>query len=937
MLSDLVSSERLVGKTMNRSKVLPCGNILNGVAGPKNTRNFSANQTWRVDNYDSSGDESRSSSPDRLKEPKYQVKFEAGNDYDSIGKNRPSRKSRSSDYLDRLLESRNTCSKMASKYPNETSVNLRRKKSFDCMDTLLMNNDHCDKLDKLNATNKQNNRKRDKRCRERRSADYLDVLLADDSDENRMSNYKLSNSKYRGEKRSGDYLDHLLSKDFNEAPKDFTRPFGQKGRYCTGSSQESSDDDERQQTRMDLTGNEDGDESDDGDYFKCSSNKRDKPRNDVEKFSSMSYKSVITRKESFERESGTLMTSVEVKRLECYRESVEAKTASAFEEPGSDSESESDSEFYRKLRQNQKSNKEEPKFHPNYAGPTVRNEVAFTDLPAIEELKDLNLEDDAYMQIIGHVMSVVGFMVIIKSANEAMALDAETVLFHEDKTAFGQVFEVFGPVKDPFYIVRFNNESEVKSKGVKVGMPVYCCLSDFDMTKVVFQTDLDQMKGSDASWRNDHEPPEGALAYSDDEQEREARRSLALKKRQNREDASLLEENTVDISSESGNSGSDGEIKSDSETEAEVKRNKKQRKSKTVNKKLSKNSEDRLDENISGLPLKVCRPMGMALPDADDSITLKTEKQRHRRRKMEDKSHGKNQRNPFWDNPMKPVAKVGYIEPIDVLYMKEMEKKKGVPKRNVSFPDPPPPPLKDWMAPVTSFASSSISNYQWSEQSPLGFQNKPPNSSSANFSMQPIMSCDPNAIASRNRPLNSNSGSNSAPSLMPPQESMNFAPTMPPPPMPPPHSMPMSFNNGNENPLYRGNIMSTTPRNVFAPPPYESNFRPPPLMMANQASQGSNFGILRPPVFPGNQNVTPNFPIRGPNFGNFLPPPAPRGLVVSNVSFGNNMGVGISNTVNVNSRMAPPFFAASSVLAGNQQQSLFGRPPVPVAAFNKTY
>ncbi|GCB80644.1 hypothetical protein scyTo_0016297 [Scyliorhinus torazame] len=40
-------------------------------------------------------------------------------------------------------------------------------------------------------------------------------------------------------------------------------------------------------------------------------------------------------------------------------------------------------------------------------------------------------------------------------------------------------------------------------------------------------------KGSDASWRNDQEPPREALDFSDDEKEREAKQKKKKKKQQN--------------------------------------------------------------------------------------------------------------------------------------------------------------------------------------------------------------------------------------------------------------------------------------------------------------------------------------------------------------------------------------------------------------------
>lgn len=66
-------------------------------------------------------------------------------------------------------------------------------------------------------------------------------------------------------------------------------------------------------------------------------------------------------------------------------------------------------------------------------------------------------------------------------------------------------------------------------QGVQVGMEVYFAPRTRH-TAFVFVDALFKQKGSDASWENDQEPPEGCLDYSDDEQERRAKAAHRLKK-----------------------------------------------------------------------------------------------------------------------------------------------------------------------------------------------------------------------------------------------------------------------------------------------------------------------------------------------------------------------------------------------------------------------
>lgn len=53
-------------------------------------------------------------------------------------------------------------------------------------------------------------------------------------------------------------------------------------------------------------------------------------------------------------------------------------------------------------------------------------------------------------------------------------IDLNSVLFlHNGSTSLGKVFDVFGPVQKPLYVVRFNDEKHVKDKGIDKGEKVY--------------------------------------------------------------------------------------------------------------------------------------------------------------------------------------------------------------------------------------------------------------------------------------------------------------------------------------------------------------------------------------------------------------------------------------------------------------------------------
>lgn len=113
---------------------------------------------------------------------------------------------------------------------------------------------------------------------------------------------------------------------------------------------------------------------------------------------------------------------------------------------------------------------------------------------------------------------------LVESRAGFAAVDIDTVLFLEKgNRTLGQVFDVMGNVASPIYCVRFNNVQDIRIKNVSVGLTVYVA-PQTEYTNFIVLSDLMQQKGCDASWENDHEAPEGCNEFSDDEEERLARR-----------------------------------------------------------------------------------------------------------------------------------------------------------------------------------------------------------------------------------------------------------------------------------------------------------------------------------------------------------------------------------------------------------------------------
>ena len=77
----------------------------------------------------------------------------------------------------------------------------------------------------------------------------------------------------------------------------------------------------------------------------------------------------------------------------------------------------------------------------------------------------------------------------------------------------GRVFDTFGPVKSPFYTMQLSEKIDPAT--LVIGATVFFVPFNKDLSKYVFVEQLKKMKGSDASWRDNHEVPEryGFLEY----------------------------------------------------------------------------------------------------------------------------------------------------------------------------------------------------------------------------------------------------------------------------------------------------------------------------------------------------------------------------------------------------------------------------------------
>lgn len=128
---------------------------------------------------------------------------------------------------------------------------------------------------------------------------------------------------------------------------------------------------------------------------------------------------------------------------------------------------------------------------------------------------------------VGTILSVVGPQVIVEGVEKHNPLNEGSILWiTENRSPLGIIDEIFGPVKNPYYIVRYNSENEVPS-GIQQGTLISFVAEFAD--HVLNDKSLYQ-KGYDASNENDEELSDD-VEFSDDEKEAEHKRMLKMKKR----------------------------------------------------------------------------------------------------------------------------------------------------------------------------------------------------------------------------------------------------------------------------------------------------------------------------------------------------------------------------------------------------------------------
>jgi H/ACA ribonucleoprotein complex non-core subunit NAF1 len=159
------------------------------------------------------------------------------------------------------------------------------------------------------------------------------------------------------------------------------------------------------------------------------------------------------------------------------------------------------------------------------AGPvTSKNELQV--LPHVPPV-NVTLQPSHQTSPVGVVISIVDSKVIVEGVENHSPLNEGSILWiTETRLPLGLVDEIFGPVENPYYIVRYNSEDEVP-KEIHEGTLV-SFVPEF-VNYVLINSSL-KKKGYDASNEYDEELSD-ELEFSDDEKEKEYRKMKKQSKR----------------------------------------------------------------------------------------------------------------------------------------------------------------------------------------------------------------------------------------------------------------------------------------------------------------------------------------------------------------------------------------------------------------------
>nr|DBA29055.1 TPA: hypothetical protein GDO54_009322 [Pyxicephalus adspersus] len=195
---------------------------------------------------------------------------------------------------------------------------------------------------------------------------------------------------------------------------------------------------------------------------------------------------------SEESQPKTVSTLLQTSDQVCVSDNESSSEDSSSDSESDSSSSSSSSSSSASLISMLKVEEEEP-LENNEAPLKTKDEVLLQELPAVEELA-INLPEDVEIKPFGKVSSIIDQLVIVESLHDIPPLNEDTVVFDGNRLAIGKIFEIFGPVPHPFYVIRFNSKDHVESTGIELKNNMYYAASVQDFTQYIIP---DALKSDD--------------------------------------------------------------------------------------------------------------------------------------------------------------------------------------------------------------------------------------------------------------------------------------------------------------------------------------------------------------------------------------------------------------------------------------------------------
>lgn len=159
---------------------------------------------------------------------------------------------------------------------------------------------------------------------------------------------------------------------------------------------------------------------------------------------------------------------------------------------------------------------------------------ALLALPALQPVGEVSVGEDEQLEAAGTLSAVLEDLLVVQAPDNARVLDFGSLLLLSDHTPIGTVEDVFGPVSQPLYALRWAGSGEIPST-LKPGTCIYTVdrLAKYIVPEELVgahaggqsaSSNFDAMEVTDAV-------DDGEVYFSNDEDEAEYRRQLGGRKR----------------------------------------------------------------------------------------------------------------------------------------------------------------------------------------------------------------------------------------------------------------------------------------------------------------------------------------------------------------------------------------------------------------------